>query len=253
MGLTGPGRCRLPPGVPASTVPRDMKPEGSFRLFQVAGITVYLHWIWFLIAYYQIAQRPKAYSSIGWNVAEYVGLFAIVLLHEFGHSLAARQVGGSSDTILLWPFGGVAYTKTPQRPGAELWTVAAGPLVNVVLCVPLAALAFFYDSGSADLNRLFWYLFLINIFLLIFNILPIYPMDGGQILRSLLWFKIGPTRSLLYASIVGFVGIGLLGLYALSQLSIWMGIMVFLLFNQCMNGYRYARAVAERDKGVIDV
>ena len=65
------------------------------------------------------------------NVLEYLALFGIVLLHEFGHALACRQVGGTADRIMLWPLGGVAYVNPPSRPGATLWSLAAGPLVNV--------------------------------------------------------------------------------------------------------------------------
>src|ERR1035438_6221634 len=68
-----------------------------------------------------------------WNVLEYLSLFAIVLTHEFGHQLSCRQVGGQTHDIVLWPLGGVAYVSPPQRPGAQLWSIAAGPLVNVVL------------------------------------------------------------------------------------------------------------------------
>ena len=75
----------------------------------------------------------ERYSSIGWNVAEYLALFLIVTIHEFGHALACRQVGGQANQIVLWPLGGVAYVNPPQRPGATLWSIAAGPLVNVVL------------------------------------------------------------------------------------------------------------------------
>lgn len=67
--------------------------SGSFRLFRVAGIQVLLHWSWLIVAGYQIATRGRAYDSMAWNVAEYLGLFAIVLMHEFGHALASRQVG----------------------------------------------------------------------------------------------------------------------------------------------------------------
>ena len=66
----------------------------------------------------------------GWNI---LALFLIVLIHEFGHQLACRSVGGQTHDIVLWPLGGVAYVSPPQRPGAQLWSIAAGPLVNVVL------------------------------------------------------------------------------------------------------------------------
>ena len=65
------------------------------------------------------------YSSLTWNVLEYLSLFLIVMLHEFGHSLACRQVGGQANQIVLWPLGGVAYVNPPQRPGA---TLGASPL-----------------------------------------------------------------------------------------------------------------------------
>jgi Zn-dependent protease len=107
--------------------------QGSIRLFRFSEIDVFLHWSWFLLAFYEINARKGRYSSIGWNVAEYLALFLIVTLHEFGHSLACRQVGGQANQIVLWPLGGVAYVNPPQRPGATLWSIAAGPLVNVVL------------------------------------------------------------------------------------------------------------------------
>lgn len=226
-------------------------PEGSFKLFRFAGIDVYLHWLWFVLAFYQIFQRDRAYSSQAWNVAEYVALFAIVLLHEFGHAFATRQVGGTADTILLWPLGGVAYVAPPPRPGAELWSIVAGPLVNVVLLIPLTLGAVAQGiplSGNPpndwqDLWRNIWW---INLGLLIFNLLPIYPLDGGQILRSLLWFVIGPIRSLYVASVVGFVGVAGLVLLAVYWRSIWMGILAFFTFTNCRQGWLRAQALAEQ-------
>src|SRR5690348_4152997 len=109
--------------------------QGAIRLFRVAGITVYLHWSWFFMALYVFSARRGMYSSEAWNIGEYLLLFGTVLLHEFGHALACRQVGGHANRITLWPLGGVAFVSPPQRPGATLWTIAAGPLVNVVLCL----------------------------------------------------------------------------------------------------------------------
>ena len=107
--------------------------SGSFRLFRIAGIEVFLHWSWFIVAVFDINNRRDSYSSLAWNAAEYVALFVIVLLHEFGHALACRQVGGQANRIILWPLGGVAFVAPPPRPGATLWAIAAGPLVNLVL------------------------------------------------------------------------------------------------------------------------
>src|SRR6266498_5701479 len=107
--------------------------NGSVRLFRFAGIELFLHWSWFLVAAYEINGRTTTYSSLTWNVLEYLSLFLIVMLHEFGHALACRQVGGNANRIVLWPLGGVAYVDPPPRPGHTLWSIAAGPLVNVVL------------------------------------------------------------------------------------------------------------------------
>src|SRR5712691_4325375 len=167
--------------------------QGSIRLFRFSEIDVFLHWSWFLLAFYEINARKGRYSSIGWNVAEYLALFLIVTLHEFGHSLACRQVGGQANQIVLWPLGGVAYVNPPQRPGATLWSIAAGPLVNVVLApilIGLWVLASFsrWDTSAPDGYAFIRDVCSINIGLLMFNLLPIYPLDGGQILQSLLWF-----------------------------------------------------------------
>src|SRR5579872_5530172 len=115
-------------------------PQRSIRIFRFAGIDVYLHWWWFLVAVYEIQGGARTYSSIAWNAVEYLALFLIVLVHEFGHALACRQVGGTANQIVLWPLGGVAYVNPPQRPGATLWSIAAGPLVNVGFLVGLSLL-----------------------------------------------------------------------------------------------------------------
>jgi len=109
--------------------------QGSIRLFQFSGIEVFLHWSWFLIAVFMIQARAREYSSILWNILEYMALFGIVLLHEFGHALACRQVGGQADQIVLLAHsGGVAYVAPPPRPGATLWSIARpDPSVNVAL------------------------------------------------------------------------------------------------------------------------
>jgi Zn-dependent protease len=227
--------------------------QGSIHLGRLAGVNLYLHWSWFLVAAHEIQSRNGRYTSILWNVLEYLALFAIVLTHEFGHSLACRQVGGTADQILLWPFGGVAYVNPPQRPGATLWSIAAGPLVNVALYPILwAAIHMGAASGWAEsMPDFFQFLLMvdwINTRLLIFNILPIYPLDGGQILRSLLWFVLGRGRSLMVATVLGLIGIvGLVGVSLLSR-SLWgIAICVFLLMN-CWGGLKHAQQLIKMSR-----
>jgi Zn-dependent protease len=220
--------------------------QGSIRLFHFSGIDVFLHWSWFLVAAYEIQNRAGRYSSITWNIAEYLALFLIVTLHEFGHALACRQVGGKANQIVLWPLGGVAYVDPPPRPGATLWSIAAGQLVNVALLPILIAVFALgrsqgWEQTAPDAYRLARSILGLDIGLLVFNILPIYPLDGGQILRSLLWFVMGRARSLMAATILGFVGIaGFIGL-AIWTRSVWYAaISAFMLMN-CWSGLRHAQ------------
>ena len=220
--------------------------SGSIHLFRFAGIDLFLHWSWFVVAAYEIQNRKGQYTSVVWNVLEYLALLLIVLMHEFGHALACRQVGGTADQIMLWPLGGVAYVNPPQRPGATLWSIAAGPLVNVALLpiLSLAEMSMLSTGLAYSMPNAFIFVqsvLFINKWLLVFNVLPIYPLDGGQILRSLLWFVLGRARSLMVATVIGFVGIvGVVGL-ALLMRSVWLiAVAAFMLMN-CWGGLKHAR------------
>jgi Zn-dependent protease len=182
--------------------------KGTFRLARVAGVDVFLHWSWFAVAALQLGLLPSEYRSLGWNVAQYLTLFLIVLLHELGHVLACRSVGGKADRIVLWPLGGIAFVSPPPRPGALLWSIAAGPLVNLLLVPPTVGLVLlrpgpWWVPGPTDPERFAFMLALINLGLLLLNLLPIYPLDGGQIVLALLWFVVGRWRGLLAVSLVG--------------------------------------------------
>lgn len=215
-------------------------------MFRFAGIDVFLHWSWLLVAMIEIDSRSKHYSSLLWNTLEYLALFAIVLLHEFGHSLACRQVGGRAERIVLWPLGGVAFVSPPPRPGATLWSIAAGPLVNVVLFPILTGLLMLSQSSgeaetASNAYRLLTAVWYINTGLLIFNLLPIYPLDGGQILQSLLWFVLGRGRSLMVAAIIGLIGVAGLVLLAIATHSIWTGVVAGFILLNCWGGLRQAQ------------
>ena len=222
--------------------------KGSFHLFTLFGIEVFLHWSWFLVAVYGIKIRMDSYSSMLWPVLEYLTLFLIVIMHEFGHALACRSVGGQANQIVLWPLGGVAYVSPPQRAGAMLWSIAAGPLVNVALFPILSALWWVGHAAgwmvhASDFYRFIQGIWFINTALLVFNLMPVYPLDGGQILRSLLWFPFGRAKSLYIASIVGFVGIAGFVALAFWLQSVWLGILCVFIAMNCWNGFKQARAL----------
>ncbi len=222
--------------------------QGSIHLFRFSGIDVFLHWSWFLVAAYEIQTRKGSYSSVTWNVLEYLALFLIVMIHEFGHALACRQVGGRADRIVLWPLGGVAYVDPPPRPGATLWSIAAGPLVNVVL-FPILLVIFTLGRSAGwadttpDVYRFVRSVLYIDLGLLIFNILPIYPLDGGQILRSLLWFVLGRARSLMVATVLGLIGVAGFIALALWRQDLWLGAIALFMLMNCWSGLQHARAL----------
>ena len=228
-------------------------PYGGFKLFKAFGITVYLHWLWFILAIYEMQQRKEAYrGSLVWNALEFLSLFAIVLLHEFGHALACKSVGGRADRIVLWPFGGVAYVDPPMRPGPMLWSIVAGPLVNVIL-IPVTTglyyLAQTYGSPTVSSNVLL-YLYnvsAINILLLLFNILPIYPLDGGKILWALLWFILGMGRSLMIASVVGIIGASGLALFALYSANTWLILIAIYAAFLAYSGFKTAAQIRRQE------
>jgi Zn-dependent protease len=217
----------------------------GIKLFRVFGITVYLHWSWFLLAVYGVQVRRDQYDSLTWPILEYLMLFAIVLMHEFGHALACRSVGGQSERILLWPFGGVAYVNPPPRPGALLWSIAAGPLVNVAL-LPISLLLLRLPV-EGDLHRFLHAFAWTNGILLVFNILPIYPLDGGQILQSLLWFILGRGRSMAVATVIGFIGVAAIAALAIYTQSWWTGAMAFYIGSQCWRGWKAGVMMRERE------
>jgi Zn-dependent protease len=215
----------------------------GIRLFEIQGITVFVHGTWFLAAFYELGSRQGRYSSPVWNVLEYLSLFAIVLLHELGHAFACRSVGGHADTIMLWPLGGVAFVKPPPRPAAMLWAIAAGPAVNVLL-VPILGMAWVATAalGSGDdLHLLVRAVTTINLGLLLFNLLPVYPLDGGQIVGALLWFVVGRTRGLMITALLGFGGVAGLGLLAVRARSPWLGVITLFVGLQCIATFRRAQ------------
>lgn len=223
---------------------------GSFRLFSLFGITVYLHYLWFVLIIFIVLYKRGVgrYDHVMWNVAEVLSLFGIVLMHEFGHALACRSVGGKAEKILLWPLGGIAFVQPPMRPGAWLWSIAAGPLVNVAL-VPISLIALALVGmpqfhASKDAAEFVSAVAIMNAILLVFNLLPIYPLDGGQIAQAILWFFIGFAKALRIVAVVGVMAaVALAGLFIYSGESFGTLLAVFIGW-QSFKGYQLANRVA---------
>ena len=201
----------------------------SVPLMQVLGITVRVHAVFLIYIVIQLLLAMKDPGGMGLGMGPtfmlLACLFGVVLVHEFGHCLACRWSGGAADEILMWPLGGLAYCRPTHRWVPHLITAAGGPMVNVVLLAVLIPTIGFWTGqwwGVAIANPLVlyipaevaapWYLtalyFLntVSLILLLFNLLPVFPLDGGRILQALLWRTFGYVRSMRYAVRVGYVG-----------------------------------------------
>jgi len=228
--------------------------QGSIRIFRFLGIDVYLSWYWLLFPLFGKWVFPSLFeSSVTWPILVFIALFVIVLMHEYGHALACRQVGGKADFIVLWPLGGVAYVAPPQQPGAMLWSIAAGPLVNVALFVVLSTFclcSFFlhWPDMHPDWNEFLVTVWQLNLGLLIFNMLPFYPLDGGQIVRSLLWYFVGRANSLMVASVIGVAGIPVVILLALLLHSPLTGVIAVFVALNCWVGFRQSQQLLRLEK-----
>ncbi len=176
--------------------------QWSFKIGSIFGIPIRVHFT-FLILFLLPGQGGPVLTAL---------IFACVILHELGHSLVARRYGIPVDSITLLPIGGVASMKGLARSArAEFMMAAAGPAVSVVLA-GLLALAATQLYGPNVWNFL-WYgagpmpriaeLALINLFLACFNLIPAFPMDGGRVLRALLWSKIGFFKATSVAAKIG--------------------------------------------------
>lgn len=183
----------------------------NLSLGRWAGVHVRLHFFFVLVAV--LAVSPQWEPVYGLAVLSI--LLVSVLAHEIGHCIAARRLGGRAEEILLWPFGGLASIQIPHDPRSDLAAALAGPAVN--LLIGLIVLPVMLLLGHSDLLRfnpleppypadgwswppvlalVFW----INWMLLVVNLLPAYPLDGGRALRALLWPALGYRRALLYVS-----------------------------------------------------
>jgi Zn-dependent protease len=222
----------------------------SLKVASISGIEVRIHltfllflaWIW--VSYYRVAGLAGAVQGVLFVLA----LFACVLLHEFGHAFAARGFGIATPDITLLPIGGVArLSRIPDEPWQEFVVAIAGPLVNVVI----AGALIFVVHRSAELQQLEYLenprvellsrLASVNVMLVLFNLIPAFPMDGGRILRALLAMTMPYARATQIAAWIGqglAVVFGIYGLFG-NPLLIFIA---FFIFAGAQQEARMARA-----------
>jgi Zn-dependent protease len=205
----------------------------SWKIGQFAGIGVYVHATFLLIiAWVALShwREGDELAAIAETLLFVLAIFGCVVLHEFGHALAAKRYGIRTRDITLLPIGGLArLERMPDDPKQELVVALAGPAVNVVI----AAALYLYLQFVERLDRWEWLdfathsfafnLMVVNIWLVVFNLIPAFPMDGGRVLRGLLATRLPYLRATNIAAAVGqfmafvFGFIGLTGLFGLTQ------------------------------------
>ena len=193
--------------------------KANLKLGSVSGIKIIVHWtFFFLIVWIVLSElnRGGTTESVLFNVALVLAVFACVVLHEFGHALTAKRFGINTKKITLLPIGGMAsLERIPESPKQELLVTLAGPLVNVIIAVflyfivPLDEFMHLNFTETFDaftnytLQSFLFYLYLVNIALVVFNLIPAFPMDGGRILRALLAMKMSRVKATQIASSIG--------------------------------------------------
>ena len=211
----------------------------SFRIARIAGIEVRIHFTFFLLLLFfgWMYARQGGTAAAVQGLAFILILFLCVLLHEFGHALAAARYGIKTPDITLLPIGGVArLQRMPDRPVEELVVAIAGPLVNVVIAagigLGLGARAILTEVPVGNpqvpmLNQVMW----VNIVLVLFNLIPAFPMDGGRVLRALLATRMNYARATNIAATIGqFIAFlfGFWGLVGGNPLLIFVALFVYM-------------------------
>jgi Zn-dependent protease/CBS domain-containing protein len=236
--------------------------QWSFPIGRVAGseirihVTFFLLLLWIGIVHFQNGGTGAATEGIAFVIA----VFACVVLHELGHAVAARRYGIQTPRITLLPIGGVAELESmPEKPSEEIVVALAGPLVNVAI----AAVLILILGANVDQDALgalqdprvgFWArLAAVNIWLVLFNLIPAFPMDGGRVLRALLATRYSRVRATEIAGTIGQAAafaFGFLGLLSGNVLLIFVAIFVYLAASaeaQATGLQDAARSVAVRD------
>ncbi len=231
--------------------------RGSFLFFTFQGIPVRVHWsfglliIWVWYIGYSSGMDLEAIGVLGLLI---FSLFACVIMHEFGHALAARRYGVQTRDIILSPIGGVArLDRIPEKPVQELVVAVAGPMVNVFIATFLGLIAWIWVPQQLSIlgeteTAVFWIgnyvplLFWMNISLVVFNMIPAFPMDGGRVLRALLAIPMGRLEATKWASIIGRIIASIFIITAFFQQELFLGLIGLFVYIMAGQEYKMVRA-----------
>jgi Zn-dependent protease len=228
----------------------------SLKIAKLAGIDIFIHFTFFILLTWVALIQLKLNGSIGAafsGVVFILAIFSCVVLHELGHALAAKKYGIKTRDIILLPIGGVArLEKMPNQPIQELWVALAGPAVNVVIVALLAVYLWITNTLTPD-NQLTMTtaafverIMGVNIFLILFNMIPAFPMDGGRVFRALLATRLAYVRATQISANLGqaiALLFGIIGLF-------YNPILLFIAFFVWMGAAQETRMI--RMKSVLD-
>jgi Zn-dependent protease len=224
------------------------------------GIDIYVHATFLLLPLFLFFINLGT-LGLGWALFAVMmipAIFACVVLHELGHALTARHYGIETRDITLYPIGGVARLENiPQRPLQEFWIAVAGPAVNVAIAAVLGGLLLFFVGIDSSIltDSLAWSVLLcliyVNVVLVLFNMLPAFPMDGGRVLRALLATRLGELQA---TTIAAQIGVAMAVIFGIAGLLIFMnpmlavvGVFVYFAGQQELAAvrYRYSHRIHE--------
>jgi Zn-dependent protease len=256
---------------------------GSITLFHVRGIRIAVDWSWFLVLFLVIFWLSRFYGDVLGEssssttpfvlaVISALGFFGSIVLHELGHAVAAMRNGIRITSIQLWIFGGMArMDRESDSPATEFKVAVAGPLVTLAIVVVLTAVGLAAagwvdfrdaalvesDAGVSGVLAMIAWLASINALVLVFNLLPAFPMDGGRIVRAIAWWRSGDrTSATRFAANLGrvfaylFIGVGLLMIFAGDVFGgVWLAL-IGMVINGSARAASAQTAITGRIEGV---
>ncbi len=213
----------------------------ALHLGRVSGISISVHWTFLLLIVWLVwveMRRDGSLNDMLWLIMFVLTIFVCITLHELGHALTAKRFNINTRDIILLPIGGLArLERMPEKPGQELLVAIAGPLVNVAIVILLLPLVshqlneeYLASIQGINAGNFLLNLFLVNIFITIFNMIPAFPMDGGRVLRAALSYgmqrhvatRIAATIGQVLAIVFVFAG------FFVNPFLIFIGLFIFL-------------------------